>query len=111
MVKFLKFTLAGGPMCHNRPVLPFPHAYSREYPGAGYLPNRPTMRGLLNMKRPGKARELRTLVAISFIEMLSKRASDEVYLGQRDSPNWTTDIDPLEAFERFGKKLSDIARG
>ncbi|PON41121.1 Lipoxygenase [Parasponia andersonii] len=96
-----------------------------QYPYSGYIPNRPTLSRRLMPEEgtteyeelrtdPEKAflrtitSELRSLVAISFIEILSKHASDEVYLGQRDSPNWTTDKKPLEAFERFGKKLSDI---
>ncbi|PON81327.1 Lipoxygenase [Trema orientale] len=96
-----------------------------QYPYAGYLPNRPTISRRLMPEEgtpeyeelrtnPEKAflrtvtAELQTLVEISFIEILSKHASDEVYLGQRDSPNWTTDAKPLQAFERFGKKLSEI---
>ena len=53
--------------------------------------------------------QLQTLLGISVLEILSRHASsDEVYLGQRDTPEWTKDQEPLLAFERFGKKLNDI---
>ncbi|KHN11256.1 Linoleate 9S-lipoxygenase [Glycine soja] len=38
----------------------------------------------------------------------ARHASDELYLGQRDSEFWTCDAQPLEAFKRFGKKLAEI---
>nr|POE71656.1 putative linoleate 9s-lipoxygenase 5 [Quercus suber] len=41
-------------------------------------------------------------------EILSRHSTDEVYLGQRDSREWTFDTKPLEAFDRFGKKLAEI---
>ncbi|CAF2099311.1 unnamed protein product, partial [Brassica napus] len=50
-----------------------------QYPYAGFLPNRPTV---------------------------SRRFMPEP--GQRDSPNWTVDDEPLEAFKRFGKSLELI---
>ncbi|XP_069151228.1 probable linoleate 9S-lipoxygenase 5 [Solanum lycopersicum] len=49
-----------------------------------------------------------TLLGMSVLELLSRHASDTLNLGQRDSPEWTKDQEPLTAFERFGKKLSDI---
>lgn len=52
--------------------------------------------------------QLQTLIGISLIEILSTHSSDEVYLGQRDTVHWTYDAEPLEAFERFGKKLREI---
>jgi linoleate 9S-lipoxygenase len=52
--------------------------------------------------------QLQTLLGISLIEVLSRHSSDEVYLGQRDTPEWTADKEPLEAFEKFGKKLAVI---
>lgn len=96
-----------------------------QYPYAGYLPNRPTLsRRFMPEKGTPEYDELRsnpdkvflktitaqlqTLIGISLIEILSRHASDEVYLGQRDTPEWTTDSNPLQAFERFGKKLGDI---
>ncbi|XP_024025452.1 probable linoleate 9S-lipoxygenase 5 [Morus notabilis] len=96
-----------------------------QYPYAGYLPNRPTVSRRFMPEKgtpeyeelqsdPDKAflktitAQLQTLIGISIIELLSRHASDEVYLGQRDTPEWTTDTNPLEAFERFGKKLGEI---
>ncbi|PHT41322.1 hypothetical protein CQW23_20176 [Capsicum baccatum] len=95
------------------------------YPYGGFLPNRPTLSRSF-MPEPGNAEyeelktnpdkvflkiitpQLQTLLGISLIELLSRHASDTLYLGQRDSPEWTKDQEPLLAFERFGKKLSDI---
>lgn len=96
-----------------------------QYPFAGYSPNRPTIsrrfmpeKGTIEydevVTNPDKAflktitAQLQTLVGISLIEILSTHSSDEVYLGQRDSMHWTCDAEPLEAFDRFGKKLKEI---
>ncbi|XP_043721257.1 probable linoleate 9S-lipoxygenase 5 [Telopea speciosissima] len=96
-----------------------------QYPYAGYLPNRPTISRRF-MPEPGSPEyaeleqnpdtvflktitsQLQTLLGISLIEILSRHSSDEVYLGQRDTPEWTSDAAPLQAFERFGKKLVQI---
>ncbi|KAH0784554.1 hypothetical protein KY290_004152 [Solanum tuberosum] len=95
------------------------------YSYAGYLPNRPSLSWNL-MPEPGSAEyeelktnpdkvflktfvpQLQTLLEVSIFEVLSRHASDEVYLGQRDSPEWTKDKEPLVAFERFVKMLNDI---
>lgn len=99
-----------------------------QYPYAGYLPNRPTLSrrfmpesGSPEYKElesnPDKAflktvtAQLQTLIGISLIEMLSRHSSDEVYLGQRDTPEWTSDEQPLKAFEKFGRKLAEIEDG
>ncbi|KAL5566069.1 hypothetical protein UlMin_029233 [Ulmus minor] len=96
-----------------------------QYPYAGYLPNRPTIsRRFMPEKGTPKYSELesnpdkvfletitaqlQTLIGISLIEILSRHATDEVYLGQRDTPDWTTDTIPLQAFQKFGKKLAAI---
>lgn len=96
-----------------------------QFPYGGYIVNRPTLsRRLLPEEgtpeyeelktNPEKAflktitPKLQTLVDLSVIEILSRHASDEVYLGTRDNPNWTSDAKPLEAFKRFGKKLTEI---
>ncbi|KAH0783003.1 hypothetical protein KY290_002601 [Solanum tuberosum] len=96
-----------------------------QYPYGGYLVNRPTLSRKF-MPEAGSAEyeelktnpdkvflktivpQLQTLLGISMLEILSRHASDEVYLGQRDTPEWTKDQEPLLAFERFGKKLNDI---
>ncbi|RCV34206.1 hypothetical protein SETIT_7G142300v2 [Setaria italica] len=54
-------------------------------------------------------REFQIVINISFIEILSKHAPDELYLGQRDKPErWTSDARALEAFKRFGSELEKI---
>ncbi|EFH59620.1 lipoxygenase [Arabidopsis lyrata subsp. lyrata] len=96
-----------------------------QYPYAGFLPNRPTVSRRF-MPEPGTDEyaelaedadvaflktitpQLQTLLGISIIEILSMHSTDEIYLGQRDSPNWTADDEPLEAFKRFGKELELI---
>jgi len=96
-----------------------------QYPYAGFLPNRPTISRRFMpeeetpeydelVNNPEKAflktitAQLQTLIGISLIEILSKHSSDEVYLGQRETPHWTSDVEPLKAFERFGEKLAQI---
>lgn len=96
-----------------------------QYPYGGYMPNRPAMsRRLLPKEGTPDYEELRTnpekaflktvtsqpltVLGISLVEILSKHASDEVYLGQRDTPEWTSDEVPREAFQRFGKRLAEI---
>ncbi|KAL2325272.1 hypothetical protein Fmac_024330 [Flemingia macrophylla] len=48
------------------------------------------------------------VLGISLVEILSKHSSDEVYLGQRDTLDWTSDVEPLQAFQKFGNKLAEI---
>jgi linoleate 9S-lipoxygenase len=48
------------------------------------------------------------LLGISLAELLSSQYSDEVYLGQRDNPEWTTDKDAKAAFEAFADSLKKI---
>ncbi|XP_060966833.1 probable linoleate 9S-lipoxygenase 5 isoform X2 [Cannabis sativa] len=96
-----------------------------QYPYAGFLPNRPTLsRRFMPEKGTPEYEELQsdpekgflktitpllqTLIGVSLIEVLSRHTSDEVYLGQRDTPEWTSEGHSLQAFERFGKKLIQI---
>ncbi|XP_050371800.1 probable linoleate 9S-lipoxygenase 4 [Argentina anserina] len=96
-----------------------------QYPFAGYLPNRPTVsrRFMPEIGTPEYEElksnpdlaflktitaQLQTMIGVSLIEILSRHASDEVYLGQRDTPGWTSDTEVLEAFDRFGRKLAEI---
>ncbi|KAI3448616.1 hypothetical protein Pfo_005281 [Paulownia fortunei] len=99
-----------------------------QYPYAGYMPNRPTSSRQF-MPEPGTPEydelitnpdkvflrtitaRLQTLLGIALIEILSRHSSDEIYLGQRDTPEWTKDAKPLEDFEKFGKKLAEIEEG
>ena len=96
-----------------------------QYPYAGYLPNRPTLSRKF-MPEPGSddhkrleneaekvfletiTRELQCIIEISLIEILSTHSSDEIYLGQRETQEWTKDQKALDAFERFGAKLREI---
>ena len=52
--------------------------------------------------------QFQTLLGVSLIEILSRHSTDEIYLGQRDTPEWTCDHEPIKAFERFGKRLEEI---
>ncbi|KAJ4955527.1 hypothetical protein NE237_012310 [Protea cynaroides] len=99
-----------------------------QYPFAGYLPNRPTISRRF-MPEPGSPEyaklesdpdtiylktitsQFQALLGMSLIEILSRHSSDEVYLGQRDTPKWTSDVAALKAFEGFGKKLVHIENG
>lgn len=96
-----------------------------QYPYAGFLPNRPTVSRRF-MPEPGTPEyaelesdpeaaflktitaQFQTLLGVSLIEILSRHSTDEVYLGQRDTPEWTADGEAAAAFERFGKRLVEI---
>ncbi|KAJ8760606.1 hypothetical protein K2173_015273 [Erythroxylum novogranatense] len=96
-----------------------------QYPYGGYLPNRPSITHRLMPERgSAEYEELESnfekaffktvtarpqaLLGISLVEILSRHSSDEVYLGQRDTPEWTSDAEPLKAFEKFSKSLAEI---
>lgn len=96
-----------------------------QYPYAGFLPNRPTVsRQFMPEKGTPEYTELAqhpesaflktitsqlpTLLGVSLIEILSRHSTDEIYLGQRDSPEWTSDFESMEAFKKFGTKLAEI---
>ncbi|WCJ43140.1 Linoleate 9S-lipoxygenase 1 [Euphorbia peplus] len=96
-----------------------------QYPYGGYLPNRPSLSRRF-MPEPGSSEyeeaemypekafcktvtaQLQTVLGISLIEILSRHASDEVYLGQRDTAEWTTEDKAVAAFEEFGRTLREI---
>ncbi|KAL6893708.1 hypothetical protein ACP4OV_007806 [Aristida adscensionis] len=102
-----------------------------QYWYAGYLPNRPTI-SRRPMPEPGSEEytqlergqeeadkvfihtitsQFQTILGISIIEILSKHASDEVYLGQREEPErWTSDGRALAAFRRFSERLVEIEK-
>ncbi|XP_047951230.1 probable linoleate 9S-lipoxygenase 5 isoform X2 [Salvia hispanica] len=98
-----------------------------QYPYAGYLPNRPTVSRRFMPKpdtdefaelesNPDLAylktitAQLQTLLGVSLIEILSRHSRDEIYLGQRDNPEWTSDERALEAFDRFRTTLVEIEK-
>jgi len=96
-----------------------------QYSYAGYLPNRPTV-SRRPMPEPGTKEyqevetnpgmafihtitsQLQSIIGVSVIEVLSNHSSDEVYLGQRDTSEWTSDDKAKKAFERFSEKLIEI---
>jgi linoleate 9S-lipoxygenase len=98
-----------------------------QYSYAGYLPNRPTI-SRQRMPEPGTKEydelttdpdkvflktitsQLQTILGISLIEILSRHSSDEVYLGQRDTKEWTSDQRALSAFEQFKIRLEGIEK-
>jgi linoleate 9S-lipoxygenase len=96
-----------------------------QYPYGGYILNRPTLSRRFipepgtpeydeMVKSPQKAYlrtitpKYQTLVDLSVIEILSRHASDEVYLGERDNKFWTSDSRAVQAFQKFGSKLTEI---
>lgn len=96
-----------------------------QYPYGGYMPNRPaTSRRLIpkidtpeyeELKSdPDKAflktitSQMLSVLGITLVEILSRHSSDEVFLGQRDSPEWTADAEALKALEMFGNRLKEI---
>ncbi|KAL6840053.1 hypothetical protein ACP4OV_029863 [Aristida adscensionis] len=98
-----------------------------QYPYAGYLPNRPSV-SRRPMPEPGTEEyamlerepekvfvrtitsQFQAIVGLSLLEILSSHSSDEVYLGQRDTPEWTSDAKAQEAFRRFGARLAEIEK-
>jgi linoleate 9S-lipoxygenase len=98
-----------------------------QYSYAGYLPNRPTVSRRpmpeLGTKEyqevetnPDMAfihtitSQLQSIIGVSVIEVLSNHSSDEVYLGQRDDPHWTSDDRAKKVFDKFSKSLIDIEK-
>jgi len=98
-----------------------------QYPYGGFILNRPTRSRRLipekgapeyeeMAKNPEKAYlrtitpKYETLVELSVIEILSRHASDEVYLGERENPYWTSNPRATEAFKRFGERLAEIEK-
>nr|XP_007135512.1 hypothetical protein PHAVU_010G135500g [Phaseolus vulgaris]ESW07506.1 hypothetical protein PHAVU_010G135500g [Phaseolus vulgaris] len=96
-----------------------------QYPYGGFILNRPTLSRRFipeagtkeydEMVKSPQTAYLRTItpkreaiIDLTVIEILSRHASDEIYLGERDNPNWTSDSKALEAFKRFGSKLTEI---
>nr|AEO13837.1 lipoxygenase [Gladiolus hybrid cultivar] len=96
-----------------------------QYAYNAFLPNRPTISRRF-MPVPGTKEyemletnpdkvfletittEIQSITGTALMQLLSMHASDEVYLGTRDSPEWTTDQKTIVAFEKFGGKLLEI---
>lgn len=97
-----------------------------QYPYGGYIVNRPTKsRRFMPEQGSPEYDELAkdyqksylrtitpkndTLTDLTIIEVLSRHASDEQYLGERiEGDLWTSDSQPKESFKRFGNKLAEI---
>ncbi|XP_070011926.1 linoleate 9S-lipoxygenase 5 isoform X2 [Nicotiana tabacum] len=45
---------------------------------------------------------------LALLEILSAHTSDEVYLGQRQSPNWIDDVWVKQRFEQFAEELNEV---
>lgn len=96
-----------------------------QYPYGGYIPNRPaTSRRLIPnidtpeyeelKSNPDKAflktitSQMLSVLGITLVEILSRHSSDEVFLGERDSPEWTADAEALRALHMFRNRLKEI---
>ncbi|XP_059065058.1 linoleate 9S-lipoxygenase A-like [Cryptomeria japonica] len=99
------------------------------YAYGGYMPNRPTLsRRLIPQKgspeysdlvKDPEAYLLKTLsdqktavTVMTSLEVLSKHARNEVYIGQRkgSTPEWTDDVEVDEAFSRFSCALQEVEK-
>ncbi|ONK74172.1 uncharacterized protein A4U43_C03F3530 [Asparagus officinalis] len=96
-----------------------------QYAYAGFVPNRPTFirhpmpdpkeydeiendpEGLLLKSITRKAP---AFTVMSVLEILSMHSSDEVYIGQREDREWTSDRRAVEVFERFREELVRIEK-
>eukprot|EP00253_Pinus_taeda_P031141 PITA_31141 len=98
-----------------------------QYPYAGYIPNRPTITRRFIPEEGSQEfsqmvenpdlfflgtinNQFQTTLGIALIEILSRHSTDEVYLGQRATSEWSEDEGVTEAFKRFGTKLKEIER-
>ncbi|KAG0456774.1 hypothetical protein HPP92_024562 [Vanilla planifolia] len=98
-----------------------------QYPYGGYLPNRPSLSrqfmpevGTADYeelkKNPDKVflktitGQLQAILEISVLEILSTHASDELYLGQRASKEWTSEEKALKALNSFGNRLKEVEK-
>ncbi|XP_028248229.1 linoleate 9S-lipoxygenase-4-like [Glycine soja] len=90
----------------NRPIICrrfMPEKGSPEYDVLAKNPEKEFLKTITGKKE--------TLIDLTVIEILSRHASDEFNLGQRDGGDyWTSDAGPLEAFKRFGKNLEEIEK-
>ncbi|PNY03343.1 lipoxygenase, partial [Trifolium pratense] len=97
-----------------------------QYPYGGYIVNRPTKsRRFMPEKGSPEYEELakdyektylrtitpmtETIMNMTVMELLSTHVSDEIYLGQRvEGGLWTSDLEVVEAYKKFGNKLAEI---
>ncbi|XP_057964766.1 linoleate 9S-lipoxygenase 6-like [Malania oleifera] len=98
-----------------------------QYGYAGYPPNRPTMcrkfipeEGTLEfaefLRDPDKyylsmlPERLEMRLGVALVEVLSRHTSDEQYLGQKPSSNWTGNKEVYQMYMKFREKLQDIEK-
>jgi linoleate 9S-lipoxygenase len=98
-----------------------------QYPYAGYIPNRPTItRRFIPEEGSQEFSEMvenpdlfflktinnqfQSTLGMALIEILSRHSTDEVYLGQRATSEWSENERVTEAFKRFGTKLKEIEK-
>ena len=96
-----------------------------QYAYGGFVPNHPTFirRPMPNpeeyqeLEKDPDAFFLKTITSktqalsvMAVIEILSRHSSDEIYLGQRDDAEWTSDGEALQAFKRFHDELVRIKK-
>lgn len=96
-----------------------------QYEYAGFMPNHPTMTRRLipsdgtpefqELRRDPEAFYLSTIsnetqatVIMTTTEVLSTHSSHEEFLGQRSTPNWTSDEKILAVYGRFQERISEI---
>ncbi|XP_059594252.1 linoleate 9S-lipoxygenase 6 [Vitis vinifera] len=98
-----------------------------QYAYAGYPPNRPTLcrqfipnegthefaaflkdpDGYYLKMLPAR---FEMTIGVALIEVLSQHASDEVYIGQKPSPEWTDNEEVRQRFEKFRENLQKVER-
>lgn len=98
-----------------------------QYEYAGYPPSRPTLCRKFIPKEgtPEFAEFLRdpdkyflrmlperfeTTLSVTLVEVLSRHTSDEVYLGQRTSEEWTDNQQIHQIFQQFQKNLQEVEK-
>lgn len=98
-----------------------------QYGYAGYPPNRPTLcrkfipkEGTLEfaefLRDPDKyflsmlPERFELTLSVAVVEVLSRHTSDEVYLGQRLSEEWTDNEQIQQIFQQFQKNLQEVEK-
>ncbi|KAK9282511.1 hypothetical protein L1049_005431 [Liquidambar formosana] len=98
-----------------------------QYAYAAYPPNRPTLchkcipsEGTMEfaefLQDPEKyylgmlPTRFEMTLSIALMEVLSRHTSDEVYLGQRPSSEWTDNVEVQQKFKKFGENLQEVEK-
>ncbi|PWA87593.1 Lipase/lipooxygenase, PLAT/LH2 [Artemisia annua] len=80
-----------------------------QYPYVGLMPNRPPLSNRL-LPEPGTIDydELKTNREKAFLKTMTPKL--RIILGERDTPEWTTDNEALEVFKNFGANFIKIEK-